>query len=191
MQAQLQNMKSKIIIAVLFCMNGILCRSQDTTAIPAAPADKAIVYFARTSFLFMAINFSYFDSATLIGTSFGKNYIRYECLPGNHIFWAFSENRDFVEAELEAGRIYFIEVIPQLGAFARVKLQPINPADEKSSKRVADLIIKKEAKTFTPEKLAAETETLQHRIERGLERYRKIKEKGKEISKLEKTWYYK
>ena len=143
-------MRSNIIIIVILLLSNFFCLSQHTTGIPAAPSDKAIVYFARTSFMFMAINFTYLDSATLIGSSFGGTYIRYECEPGNHLFWAMTENRDFVEADLEAGRIYFIEVIPQLGVFARVKLRPINSSDEKSLKRIARVIIKKQGKTFTP-----------------------------------------
>src|SRR5688500_8701014 len=76
--------------------------------IDPAPADKAVIYFVRPSFLGFAINFSYFDSTRLIGKFKGPAYIRYTCDPGSHLFWARSENRDFVEAEVEAGKIYFI-----------------------------------------------------------------------------------
>lgn len=79
------------------------------------PPDKAVVYFVRSSSAGFAINFSYFDSTRLIGIFAGKGYFRYECEPGFHLFWARSENKDFVEAEVEAGKIYLIEAISQMG----------------------------------------------------------------------------
>ena len=174
-------------LAISYTINSF---AQDS--LPPAPADKAVVYFARTNALGFAINFTYFDSATLIGKSNGANYIRYECAPGNHIFWGRSENRDYVEAELEAGKIYFIEAIPQMGAIkAGVKLEPVDPTSEKTMKRIWKLLNKKEPETFTPEELQEETRKLASVIERGLEQYQVEKNKGKKQARLEKNQFYK
>src|SRR5688572_16620712 len=130
-------MKYKVIFSTLFLMNYIICLSQDSFEVAPAPQDKAVVYFVRTSGMGAAINFTYFDSATVIGRSNGTNYIRYECQPGYHLFWGRSENRDFIEAELEAGKIYCIEAVPQMGAVkAGVKLRPVDESDEKTIKRL-------------------------------------------------------
>src|SRR6478609_10901232 len=120
--------------------------------IPPAPADKAVVYFTRTSSLGFAINFIYFDSLQAIGRFTGPKYMRYECEPGTHLFWVRSENKDFVEAEVEAGKTYFIEAIPKMGALkAAVELLPVNPADIKHMSKILALLKKKPAESFTNE----------------------------------------
>ena len=56
----------------------------------------------------------------------GKNYIRYVCDPGEHVFWVAAENRNFVKAKLQAGRSYALFAKIQTGMWnARSALQPI------------------------------------------------------------------
>jgi len=83
--------------------------------IEPAPSDKAVVYFVRPSTYGWAINFTFFDSTQVIGRFNGGKFLRYECEPGDHIFWARSENKDFVSANLDPGKIYLIEAIPVMG----------------------------------------------------------------------------
>jgi len=158
-----------------------------------APEDKAVVYFARPSSLGFAINFSYFDSTKLIGRFSGTKYIRYECDPGRHLFWGRSENRDFIEAEVEAGKIYFIEAIPAMGALkAAIQLEPIDPNDSKKMEKILKLINKKASVSFTEAELEADKKELGDVIERGLEQYKEDREKGKHVPlKLDKSMYYK
>ena len=179
-----------IATAVIF-LSSLFCTGQD---IAPAPADKAVVYFARVSSLGFAINFSYFDSATLVWKSNGSNYFRYECAPGSHLFWARSENRDFVEAEVEAGKIYFLEAVPKMGAIkAGVRLEvidPQNPADQKRVSKILKLIGKKSPESFTAEDQEKEAKNLEDAVKRGLEKYKEDKEKGEKIARLEKTMNY-
>lgn len=159
--------------------------------VPPAPADKAVVYFVRVSSLGFAINFSYFDSTRLIAKGNGTNYVRYECQPGSHLFWARSENKDFIEAELEAGKIYFIEVQPQMGGLkAAVQLYPVTPDNEKKMKKILKLMEKKSPESFSSEELSKEETEMQEIIRRGIEKYKEDKEKGKKIEQLEKTMFY-
>jgi hypothetical protein len=179
-------MKKKISLFAFILFVSMTVFGQD---LPPAPENKAVVYFVRTSSLGFAINFSYFDSTTLIGKAAGTNYVRYECEPGHHLFWVRSENRDYVEADLEAGRIYFIEAIPQMGAIkAQAVLKAIDPSDEKVMKKVFKLMNKKAPETFTTEELQRQTDN--DIIQRGLERYTEDKAKGKKIGKLERTAFY-
>ena len=180
----------KIAAILLF---GILFQiKSQSQEIPPAPAEKSVVYFVRASGLGFAINFTYFDSTKLIGKGNGTNYIRYECEPGHHLFWARSENRDFVEAEVEAGKIYFIEVVPQMGAIkAGVQLKPVDPSNEKTMKRILKLLDKKTPENFSAEELEKEAENSKDVMERGLEKYREEKEKGKKTDCLEKEMYFK
>lgn len=180
-------MKNTIIFLLSFAVVSLGYAQQ----IPDAPADKAVVYFVRPSSLGFAINFSYFDSTKLIGRFNGPKYIRYECEPGYHLFWVRSENRDFVEAELEAGRIYFIEAIVKMGAIkAAVEFQPLLPGDTKRMIAVRRLMSKKSGESFSTEQLNYEAATLKDVVDRAMEKYRKDKQDGKQFPHLKKEMYH-
>jgi hypothetical protein len=178
--------------AILVALVGFCSLYAVAQTIDPAPADKAVIYFVRPSSLGFAINFSYLDSAQLIGKFNGPAYIRYTCDPGRHLFWARSENRDFVEADVEAGKIYFIEAIVNMGAVkAAVNLDPIDPNDEKRMKKILKLIAKKPSESFSDQELQTEEEKMQDVIIRGLEKYAADKQKGKTWPRLDKSMSYK
>lgn len=179
-------MKKHWLILLLLCA---FSAAQAQTFAPPTEG-KAVVYFIRASGLGSLVDFFYFDSAKYIGKFYGTKYMRYECNPGRHLFWAKAENRDFVEADLEAGRIYLLEPLPQMGAMkAGVTLQRIDMEDEKMKKKVMKILAKPEVK-FTEQELAERAAKLGDIITKGLERYRDEKAKGKEMLKLEKQMYY-
>ena len=181
-------MKNLITLTLVLLLSITNCISQN---IEPAPEGKAVVYFVRTSSIGFAINFRYFDNDKYIGKFNGPKYMRYECEPGNHLFWAKSENKAFVEAELEAGKIYFIQAIPKMGAIkAGVHLEPANPNDKKSMIKITKLLNKKPSESFAQEELEKETIELNGLIVTSLEKYEKIKEKGKNIVRLDKSMYY-
>jgi len=160
-----------------------LCYAQN---IPPAPATKAVVYIVRTSSYGSIIGFSYFDSTTYLGKTSGVNYVRFEMEPGKHILWARSENRSFVEADLEAGKIYFLEATPGMGFVkAQVVLTPVNPAkDQKTMKRIFKLLEKEQPTVPRMEHISADI------IPSAMEKYQQNKEKGENILKLERSQYY-
>ncbi|MEO7924915.1 MAG: hypothetical protein ABIR30_14625 [Chitinophagaceae bacterium] len=183
-------MKKAIRIALLFLLVSHMSLAQ---TIPPAPDNMAVVYFARTSTLGFAINFTYFDSTALIAKCKGANFFRYECEPGKHIFWGRSENRDYIEAELEPGKIYFIEVEPRMGAMkASIELKPVDPStDGKAMSRIMKLMGKKTPEVFHPLELENETKRLGDAMQKGMEKYHEEKAKGKNIGRLEKYMFYK
>jgi len=179
--------KNQLLSAMLL----LISLSSIGQGITPAPADKAVVYFVRDSDYGFAINFSYFDSDKLFGLFAGKGYIRYECSPGTHLFWARSENKDFVEAEVEAGKIYFIQAIVQMGFVkAGVRLQPLDPNNTKKMKGILKVINKKQPESMTEDDLKIETANFKDVIDRGLGKYREEKEKGYSFERLEKTMFY-
>lgn len=96
---------------------------------------KAVVYFTRSTSVGGAITFQFFQNDQYIGEFKGKNYMRYECDPGEQLLWASSENQAFVSATLEAGKTYVINVKPVMGGMkARVKLIPLLESDEDFNK---------------------------------------------------------
>jgi hypothetical protein len=159
----------------------------------APPAEgKAVVYFARTASMGILINFSYFDKDKFIGKFHGHGYIRYECEPGEHVFWARSENSDFITADLEAGKIYFVEALPKMGGLkARVRLMPVNPAqDVKLIKVIESLVSKKDGETYTADYLQTENEKWKEDIQKGMERYQELVTKQEKIERLSKEMFY-
>lgn len=180
-------MKRPPFLFFLLLMTSLFGRAQ---TIPPAPEDKAVVYFARPSGLGFAINFTYFDSATLVGRFNGGKYIRYECAPGHHIFWARSENKDFVDADVDAGKIYFIEAVPRMGALkAAVSLDPVDPKDPKQMKNILKMMSKKPPESPTQEDLAEDQRHSVDLVIKGMEKYKENKTKGK-VGQLLSSMYY-
>ena len=143
-------MKKLMLIVVL--VTGIVTATQ-AQKFTKAPDDKSVVYFVRSSSMGFAINFKYFDNDKIIGKFSGKGYIMYECEPGQHIFWAASENADFIIADIEPGKTYMVEVAPKMGGIkARVKLYPISPDDKKAIKNAWKVVEKKSPEEFSDEK---------------------------------------
>ncbi|MCC5613074.1 hypothetical protein LC612_41975, partial [Nostoc sp. CHAB 5834] len=147
--------------------------------------------FVRPSLMGFAINFSYFDSTKFIGRFNCPKYIRYECEPGSHLFWARSENRDFVEAEVAPDKIYFIEATPQMGGIkAGVRLVVVNPTDQKRMGKILKLLAKKPSESFTQEQVSTDAKELEDAVVRGMEKYKEEKAKGKTNERLERTMFY-
>lgn len=180
------NRQSLVITGLLFISVSVFGQG-----VEPVPSDKAVVYFARPSSFGFAINFSYFDSTRLIGIFDGHKYIRYECQPGRHLFWARSENKDFVEAELEAGKVYFIEAIVQMGLIkAGVELKPVLPDDKERVKRVVKLINERPSSSLSVQHLNSEATRLSNVIERGMKQYAELKSQNKLIVQLSKEMYH-
>jgi len=180
-------MKSIISFIVLIFFGALTGNAQN---MEPAPEDKAVVYFVRPSSFGALINFSYFDSTTLIGRFKGPRYIRYECEPGQHLFWGRSENKDFVEANLEAGKVYMIEAVVMMGGIkAGLRLEPINQKT-KNLKKINKLLGKRKSESFSHEELEEDTRDLEGVIERGMDKYQEMKKDGELFKQLEKEMYF-
>ncbi len=93
--------------------------------------EKALVRFMRPSGLGWAINFNIWDGEKVIGNCVAKAQFDYLADPGKHLFVAISENKAFIEAELEAGKTYYVLTQVRMGAFkARVGLVPVTKGSE-------------------------------------------------------------
>jgi hypothetical protein len=101
----------------------------------AADQNKATVFIMRPSGIGFAINFQIWDSDRFVGLSQGKSYLRYVCDPGKHLFIAIAENKTYMPADLEAGRIYYVLTSPRMGVWkARVSMNPVKKGSEDMSK---------------------------------------------------------
>jgi len=171
---------NKYLLVLVFIISSTIAYSQEQSV----SKDKAEVYFVRASGLGSLINFALFDGEKVIGRMNGMKYIRYECEPGDHLFWARSENKSYVEAELESGKSYLIDVIPQPGGLkAAVVLMPVDKNDYKL-KAIQKLVTKKDPLNFDDEEIAQLQLKFTDVIERGMKRYEKRKENNGTIRVL-------
>ena len=123
------------LLIVLLMMFGCAGSSQymRKTAPPVGgpSPEKALVYFMRPSGFGFAINFQIWDSRELIGLAQAKSFFVYECDPGKHLFIGLAENKRAVEAELEAGKSYYILTQVKMGAWkARMGFVPVTRGSE-------------------------------------------------------------
>src|SRR5262245_9923655 len=112
-----------------------LALSLAALALPAAASDKfivhddqpmdaarrptaghALVYFVRTQTMGMAIKFKVYGDGRFLGLVQSKTFLPVDVTPGKHEFIAAAENAGFLEAEVEAGKIYVVQVSVHMGA---------------------------------------------------------------------------
>jgi len=148
------------------------------------PAEgKSLVYIMRSVNLAGGgLNFRIYDKDKFLGALPSRAYFIYECDPGEHLFWAASENRDFVEANLEANKTYVIDLKSKVGVFiAAVSVEPYQPDNKRHVKRVKRVLAKHiNANIVTADKSDEKKEN----VANALAAYNKIK--GKEYSKIKK-----
>lgn len=135
-------MKKLIFITILLALTGIYTVCAQGFQPPSE--GKAVVYFVRVTKYGKPTSFEFFHQDKYIGVFKGDQYMRYECDPGEQLFWASSENKEFVTAELEAGKTYIIIVDVIMGAWkARVGLTPLEISDAETWERAKKLVNKK------------------------------------------------
>ncbi len=137
-------MKTKILCIILIAtLSGLT--SLFAQGFQPPTEGKSVVYFVRVSGYGGAVSFEYFHQDKYIGVFKGKNYMRYECEPGEQLFWASSENKEFITADLKEGGTYIVIVNIIMGAWkARVGLSPLSVNDKDLFERAKKLINKKE-----------------------------------------------
>ncbi len=133
---------------------------------------KAVIYFVRVTGWGGAISFEYFHGDKYIGVFKGKNYMRYECDPGEQLLWASSENKEFLTADLKAGGTYVVIVDVIMGGWkAHVGLKPITADDTELFERAKKLIEKKDPVVTPQAKIDKMNKKLAEFIPKMLNRY--------------------
>jgi hypothetical protein len=90
--------------------------------------DKAIVYILRTSAFGGAVGLRVDLKNIELAKFFPKNFYLCVLEPGEYVFTGHGENTDEITVNLEKGKKYYIDVIPQMGLIiARCKIQQMDP----------------------------------------------------------------
>jgi hypothetical protein len=99
------------------------------------PEDKALVVFLRPAFRDHAISAAVYEDDRFVAIVMAHTHINHLTQPGTHRYMVVSEAADFLDADLEGGKIYFINVVPRMGMWrARFSLTAITPQSEAWSK---------------------------------------------------------
>lgn len=135
---------------------------------------KAVVYFTEVTG-YGSGKFEFFHQDRYIGTIKGKNYIRYECNPGENLFWASSENKEFLTSDLQEGKTYIVIVDVVMGFWKpHVGLTPIDESNSELLQRAKDLINKKPALVTPQSKIDKTNKKLRKFIAEELEHYETV-----------------
>jgi hypothetical protein len=126
-----------VVFAVLLALPGCSRRSGLMATAPAdspAPADTATVVFLRPGFTGFAISAAVYDGEQFAGIVMRHARLALHVAPGQHRFMVVSEAADFLDADLAAGKEYFVLVTPRMGAWrARFSLRPVAPGSHDRS----------------------------------------------------------
>lgn len=141
------------------------------------PAEgKAVIYFARVSIYGKPMTFEFFHQDKYFASLKGKQYLRYECDPGEHLFWASTENKEFMTAELVANETYIVIVDVITGFFKpHVGLSPITAEDADRFERAKELINKNEPEAFKEADIEKKNTKMVKFITEELEHYENTK----------------
>ena len=93
--------------------------------------DESLVVFLRPGRMAGLASSSVFDDTNLVAVLMDYTYAAYETTPGIHRFMVLGEAADFMDANLDAGKVYFARVTPRFGIWrARFSLAPVTPNDK-------------------------------------------------------------
>ena len=141
------------------------------------PAEgKAVVYFVRFTIYGKPMAFEFFDNDTYFAELKGKQYLRYECEPGEHLFWASTENKEFMTAELDANQIYVVVVDVITGFWKpHVGLSPISYEDTEPFERSKELVDRQGPEEFSEKDIEKMNSKLEKFIAKELANYEEKK----------------
>lgn len=126
-------LKSGLLVLFLFSMGcaGSSPYMRQAEQIAGPSPDKALVYFMRPSGLGFAVHFQIWEDYQLLGLCQAKSFFAYKCAPGKHLFIGRAENKVAVEADLEAGKSYYIITQVRMGGWkARMGFIPVTRGSE-------------------------------------------------------------
>jgi hypothetical protein len=128
-----------LVAATTIALGGCAGRSDFMTkapasAAPVAPAaNSATIVFIRDSGFAYAVNFAIVDQAgNFLGDAVSRSHFAVQVPPGRYFFFARGgESTDAMQAEVAAGFLYHVRVIPRMGMWlAGVELDPIKPGEK-------------------------------------------------------------
>ncbi|PXV63568.1 hypothetical protein CLV62_11355 [Dysgonomonas alginatilytica] len=177
--------KKNILTVLLLACIAMVSTSATASKKVTPDSGKCLIYFIRPGASALAIKFKLYDNEVLVDKLGHSNYIAYECDPGEHIFVIKSENTDYLEANLDANKVYLVECSVQPGIVkARVAFDPISPEHKKFEKKKKDILKLIGNAKKGKEADQDEDETEFEGMSSTMKKFYENKEKGKKIKQL-------
>ena len=93
----------------------------------------AVITFVRASKFAKEFDIGIWNKDGLVGTLKGQTYFQVKVPPGKHLFFGKSEHWSVLEADVEAGKDYYVQVTLSMGwTQGHVRLLPVNADTQKS-----------------------------------------------------------
>jgi len=160
-----------LLLAVVSCFSSLLAQG-----FTPPTEGKAVVYFVRFTIYGKPMTFEFFHNDTYFAELKGKQYLRYECEPGEHLFWASTENKEFMTAELAANQIYVVVVDVITGFFKpHVGLSPISFGDTERFEKAKELVDRQGPEEFAEKDIEKMNSKLEKFISEQLANYEEKK----------------
>jgi hypothetical protein len=115
-----------------------------------------------------------FHQDKYIGEVISKEYISYKCPSGKQLFWASTENKEFLTSDLNAGCSYVVLVKPVKWSGAwkvHVELLPLSNTDKENYPKALKLITSTPPNHFTQSEIDKMNLKLQSFIKINLSKY--------------------
>jgi hypothetical protein len=124
-------MKNNVLVLSIFCLFSLNSMAQEDTKKMTPSEGKSLIYFVRPSKLGFLISFVTLCDDMKAGVTKGKRFIYKMVEPGKHnILTTGGEKDASLELTTEAGKTYFVELIPKMGVMmARVKMEVLEEVD--------------------------------------------------------------
>lgn len=170
----MESLKKVLLFFVIFSgLSTVFAQKVTTQSIDKPSEGKSIVYILKTG-AGALLNFRVYDKDKFLGAIPSGKYLVYECEPGEHLFWAGSENRDYVEANLEPNSVYVLNAEGQMGVFiASVSLRPLKPTEFRD-KKLFYQVVKNNTKTVYQPSSDDKAEN----IAKAIEKYNDLKSRN-------------
>lgn len=197
-------MKKLVLLFLILFSSGIFAQEVEQLpsqeGLPKPKEGKCLVYLTRRGASAFLLKISIYDGDLYLGKLSANKFFAYECDPGEHAFIAKSENTYYVDANLEEGRTYVLDVQIKPGVlYARVGISPLSQNGkkfEKEKKKMLEFINKRNGELLfkeneddeddAPEKGSASEEAMTNRLRKFYE----MKKAGKKMTTITPDMYF-
>ncbi len=186
-------MKKSILLLFLASTINLFAQEEVTTSniqpFQKPKEGKSLVYIIKSG-PGAFVNFRTFLNNKFLGVVTIDSYLIVECDSGKQLFWATSENRDYIEADLLPNKVYVLNAEGQMGAFvAGVNFKQLNPNEKSSKNLFARKLKNSNAVIYDPNNTEIEDKT--ENITKGLSKYKELKKDNSEkIIQLDNSLFF-
>lgn len=148
---------------------------RDALPTPAPGPDEAKVIVYRSASFGGVEHFPVFEwlgcDGKLLGFTETDRYFEYRCPPGKHIFITWGEGEAFIEADLEAGKTYYIRAYSKFGVLsARPGFAPVS-RDSEHWDKLDEMLLTHKCRELDPVKAAEYELRKQEHLEKTQAKY--------------------